>query len=122
MGENEEIQSPIELLRLLIEKSGKWTEESVVYVRLILLYLVMFFTLFLYFMYLWIRDSLSRGNTILIPIVPTILITIINVWVLVKVRRRYRSHVDRRDNWRRKFEVLKRKEGEIERLLSEEAG
>ena len=122
MVEEEEVDNPIELLRQLIEKSGRWTEESVVYVRLILFYLASAYALFLYFMYRWINDSISNDKPLLIPVVLTVGITINNAWVLVKVIQTYKKRIARRDNWRKKFIVLRQKEEEIEKLLAEGAG
>jgi len=121
-GNEQETESPVELLRQLIEKSGKWTEESVVYVRTILIQLSLTSVFVLALILRDIMRSLSQGYTPLGLIVAVLAFCLLNVWILPKGYRRYRSHRARRDNWKRRFEVLKKKEEEIEKLLSGEAG
>lgn len=131
MGESGKgIESPIEILWQLIEESGKWTEESVMFARqLLILFVVILYLCVLSFWIVFygpVAAYISGEGNLPLPA-----ILILGVWVAsfifmilvaLKMRRRYKNRVARRDRWREKFEILKRKEEEIEKLLSEEAG
>ena len=128
MGENEKgIESPIELLRQLIEESGKWTEEIVTFARQqIIVFLIVIFQTVSVISYVFYNiskdpDPVPLPSIVAIAIVLIFLILVVSN-AIVKLRRKYRSRIARRDRWREKFEVLKKKEEEIEKLLSEEAG
>ena len=131
MGENEKgIESPIELLRQLIEESGKWTEESVMFARqLLILFIVVIYLGILSFcnvFYNPVQSYISGESTLplsdILVIITGLAAFIFMVLVALKMRRRYKNRIDRRDKWRSKFEILKQREEEIKTLLSEEGG
>jgi hypothetical protein len=122
MGESERgIQSPIELLRQLIEESGRWTEDLVRFTRTML---VTFLVIQPFFIYFYTRSVLNflSGDGPVFPVIIGIPLGLYIAWGGRVLYRRYRAQIRRRDNWVRKFDVLKKKEEEIEKLLSEEAG
>jgi len=122
MGEDEQgTESPMELLRQLIEESGRWTSDLVRFARSILsgVGILSVFTLYLY-----TRSILSylSGEGSVVPVFIGMAVLAYMAHGLRLSYRTYKSQVRRRDRWRHKFEVLKKKEEEIEKLLSEEAG
>ena len=131
MGEDEKgIESPIELLRQLIEESGKWTEEMVMMARqVIVMFAIIIYLSVLCFWQVFynpVVTFISGEGDLPFPAVIVLLVWFASFVFLVsigfRVYRRYRNRIARRDRWREKFEVLNKKEEEIERLLSEGAG
>jgi len=122
MGEDEKgIESPIEILRQLIEESGIWTKELVVFTHTLL---VVFSILTLFYIYSYLKalfEYLSEDGPIA-PVFIGIPIFLLLIYAGQYTYRRYKTQVNRRDKWVHKFRVLKKKEEEIERLLSEGAG
>jgi len=125
MGE-EEMESPIELLRQLIEESGKWTEEIVKLCRnqiLVYSYATLQTVIVIWLVLVY---NFSSEDPVSIPILAVIgacvvFLFIINGNAIFVLWRKYRNRKARRDLWREKFEILKKREEEIERLLSGEA-
>ena len=129
MGEDEKgsegIESPIEVLWQLVEESGKWTEEIVTLSRqqiIVYLYAIFQTVLVLWFVFYNIhKEPIPLSYLIMVGICAIFLaITLGNTMIVL--RRKYRNRLARRDRWRERLEILKKKEEEIEKLLSEEAG
>ena len=129
-GDEKGIESPIELLRQLIEESGKWTEEMVMMARqVIVMFAIIIYLSVLCFWQVFynpVMTFISGEGDLPFPAVIVLLVWFASFVFLVsigfRVYRRYRKRIARRDRWREKFEVLNKKEEEIERLLSEGAG
>ena len=123
MGEDEQrTENPMELLRQLVEESGKWTSDLVRFARSILsgVAILSIFSLYLYARS--ILDYLS-GEGSIVPLFIGIAVLALMAHSLRLSYRTYKSQARRRDRWIHKFEVLKKKEEEIEKLLvGEEAG
>jgi len=112
----------MELLRQLTEESGRWTSDLVRFSRSILsgVGILSVFSLYLYTRS--ILDYLS-GEGSIVPVFIGIAVLALMAHSMRLSYRTYKSQVRRRDRWRHKFEVLKKKEEEIEKLLAgEEAG
>jgi hypothetical protein len=124
-GNEDSVESPMELLRQLIEESGKWTEEMVTLSRkLIIIWIYAIFqtilVIWLVVFYLIPREPIPLTYLVFVGVCVVFLImNLANV--LVRLRRNYRNRLAGRDRWRGRFEVLKKKEEEIEKLLSEGA-
>jgi hypothetical protein len=122
MGEDVKgIESPIELLRHLIEESGKWTKDLVRFAWTLLVAFMSILPLFLYSYIRSIQNYLADEGPIF-PVIIGIPLAVYMAWVFRILYRQYKAQIRRRDNWSLKFEMLKKKEEEIERLLSEGAG
>lgn len=120
-GNEDAVESPLELLRQLIEESGDWTKDLVRYTRTIL---VTFLVLQPFFIYFYVRSILNflSGEGPVFPVIIGIPLSAYIIWVSRVIYRQYKCQTRRRAKWRSRFEVLKRKEEEIEKLLSEGAG
>ena len=113
----------MDLLRELVEESGKWTEELVVFSRQLLVVLVILAVWFSYIYSGLVLKLLSGGPVSVFPTLLGAAIAVYIVYGLIRLRRIYKNRVVRREKWRRRFEILRQKEEEIEKLLSgEEAG
>jgi len=116
-------EGPMDLLRELVEESGKWTEELVVFSRQLLVVLVILAVWFSYIYSGLVLKLLSGGPVSVFPTLLGAAIAVYIVYGLIRLRRIYKNRVVRREKWRRRFEILRQKEEEIEKLLSgEEAG
>ena len=128
MGESEKgIESPIEVLWQLIEEGGKWTDEIVSFARtqIIVFMLVILQSVLLLscVSYNISRDPEPIPFPYVIAVVMALILYVLIVGnAIIKLRRKYKNRLARRDRWREKFEMLKKKEEEIEKQLFEEAG
>ncbi len=120
-GNEQGSEGPMELLRELVEESGKWTEELVVFTGQMLFVEVI---LALFFFYLYSRLFLGYlSGDEAFPFFPAIIGAAIGIYFIYgffRLRRIYRNRVNRRERWRQKFRILRQKEEEIEKLLSGE--
>ncbi len=118
--ELEGIESPIELVGRLIEESGDWTKDLVIFTRTIV---VVFVILALFFAYSYSKsviEFLSEDGPIL-PVILGIPIILLLIYAANYTYRNFRIQVRRRNKWNRRLQVLKKKEEEIANLLSEGA-
>jgi len=112
-------QSPLELTRKLIEEASQWNETLVFFQRRVILNVIPVFVVF-YVVYAWDLFSLLRtgGVVYLLGVVVMTPFAINGVFMLRGGYREYVKNVARRDKWRERFEILRRKEEELARLLS----
>jgi len=114
-------QSPLELTRKLIEEGSQWNEMLVHMNRWVLLNISPLILIF-YVLYAWNLVGVLRtgGVVYLLCVVVMTPFAINGVFMLRSGYREYVKNVARRDKWRERFEILRRKEEELGRLLSGE--
>jgi hypothetical protein len=121
----DENQSAVEVTRKLIDEGCVWNERLVGLNRQLLWNLVPLMVLF-YAVYLFNLVMLFQEGFRIPWILGLVIMTpfvIKNPLLLLDGYRNYKRNVARRDIWRKRFEILKEKEAEIDRLLSSiEAG
>ena len=115
----DEDQSAVEVTRKLIDEGSKWNELLVVLNRKLLWNISPLIVTF-YAVYLWNLVNLFQSGGI-IPILLVAVLTpfAINTPFLIRDGyRQYVKNVARRNMWRDRFEILKKKEEELDKLLS----
>ena len=121
----DEDQSGVEATRKLVEEASKWNETLVVLNRKVLFNAGLLIGIF----YLVYALSLARllvsgGNIHLLNLLVVIGLSPFAIYDFFLLRggyRNYAKNVARRDVWRDRFEILRKKEEELSRLLSDAA-
>ena len=121
MDENEQgTQSPMELLRRLIEESEKWTKDLVIFTRTLVIVAVILSGFFIYTYSRSVLEFLSRDGPV-IPVILGIPLIVLIVYGAKFTYHNFRILLHRRDTWKNRFDILKKREEELEKLLDEEA-